>query len=265
MRRRLHIDYHVEPDAEALACMAAGFITSAIEAAVSRQGYARIAISGGSTPKATYGLLADAAQPWRSRVPYDKLDLYWTDERAVSPEHADSNYRMAYEAWLAHVPLNPRRIHRIKGELEPQTAADRYQSELLESFGINQEEIPHFDLVALGMGADGHTASLFPFTDVLHERDRLVMANYVPQKTTWRITLTAQIINKASSVFFLIAGADKARVLKDVVTGPPDFERLPSQLIQPAGGILTLLLDRAAAEYLPATDGQGHGFVEREI
>jgi 6-phosphogluconolactonase len=225
---------------------------------------ARIALSGGSTPKAAFEMLADPNQPWRSRMQWENLDLYWVDERAVPPDDADSNYRMTCEALLDHVPLRPEQIHRIESELEPELAAAHYESELRDNFRLEGAEIPRFDLIALGMGADGHTASLFPRTEALTEMSRLVTANHVPQKDTWRITLTWPVINHANSVFFLIAGADKAEVLKEVLTGPRDLERLPSQLIWPASGILTLILDKEAAALLPATDAEGCGFLERE-
>ena len=197
-------------------------------------------------------------------MPWEMLDLYWVDERCVPPDDADSNYRMTREALLDHVPLRPEQIHRIEGELEPEAAAARYESELRNSFRLEGAESPRFDLVALGMGDDGHTASLFPHTEALHEMSRLVAANHVPQKDTWRITLTWPVINHARSVFFLIAGEDKAAILKEVLTGPRDPERLPSQLIWPASGILTLILDKAAAALLPATDEEGCGVLERE-
>jgi 6-phosphogluconolactonase len=171
---------------------------------------------------------------------------------------------MTREALLDQVPLRPEQIHRIEGELEPEVAAARYESELRNSFRLEGAESPRFDLIALGMGPDGHTASLFPHTDAIHEMSRLVVANHVPQqKQSWRITLTWPVINHASSVFFLIAGADKAAVLNEVLTGPRTPEQLPSQLIWPASGILTLILDQAAAALLPATDGEGRGFLER--
>ena len=171
---------------------------------------------------------------------------------------------MTREALLDQVPLRPEQIHRMEGELAPEIAAARYESELRNSFHLEGAESPRFDLVALGMGEDGHTASLFPHTQAIHEMSRLVTANQVPRKDTWRITLTWPVINHASSVFFLIAGVDKAAILKEVLTGPRDPERLPSQLIWPASGILTLILDKAAAALLPATDGEGCGFLERE-
>jgi 6-phosphogluconolactonase len=171
---------------------------------------------------------------------------------------------MTREALLDQVPLKPEQIHRIEGELEPDVAASRYESELRNSFRLEGAESPRFDLVALGMGPDGHTASLFPHTEAIHELSRLVVANHVPQQNdSWRVTLTWPVINHASSVFFLIAGTDKAQVLNEVLTGPRDPERLPSQLIWPSSGILTLILDQAAAALLPATDGEGCGFLEK--
>jgi len=263
--RQLKIKYYVEPDPAALARRAAQYFLEMASEAVAGYGRARIAISGGSTPKATFQLLADPNEPWRNHMPWDSLDLYWVDERCVPPDDNDSNYRMTREAMLDHVPLQPEQIHRIEGELDPEAAAARYESELRNSFRLEGAESPRFDLVALGMGPDGHTASLFPHTEAIHELSRLVVANHVPQqKDSWRVTLTWPIINHASSVFFLIAGADKASVLNEVLTGPRDPERLPSQLIWPASGILTLILDKAAAALLPATDGEGCGFLERD-
>jgi len=264
MSRLLQIMYYVEPDTAALARRAAQYFVEMAGEAVAAQGCARIAISGGSTPQAAFELLADPNQPWRSRMPWDMLDLYWVDERCVSPDNPASNYRMTREALLDHVPLKPEQIHRIEGELEPGAAADRYEQELRSSFSLGGSDSPRFDLVALGLGADGHTASLFPGTQALNETTRLVAANRVPQLDTWRVTLTWPVINHARSVFFLVSGHDKASVLRDVLTGPRDPEQLPSQLIWPSSGILTLILDKAAAALLPPTDEDGCGILERD-
>jgi 6-phosphogluconolactonase len=232
--------------------------------AVGAYGRARIAISGGSTPQAAFELLADPNQPWRTRMPWEMIDLYWVDERCVPADDTESNYRMTREALLDHVPLRPEQIHRIEGSLEPTSAAARYESELRSSFRLEDAETPCFDLVALGIGGDGHTASLFPHTKALRELERLVAANHVPQRDAWRITLAWPVINHARSVFFLAAGQQKAAILKEVLTGPHDPERLPSQLIWPASGILTFILDKAAAALLPPTDEEGCGVLERE-
>jgi 6-phosphogluconolactonase len=263
MPRALKVNYCVEPDAVALAAHAARHFVEMVQEAVAARGRARIAISGGSTPKAAFALLGDAGQPWRARMPWERLEIFWVDERCVPPDHEDSNYRMTCEALLDHAPLRPEQIHRMEGELEPEAAAARYESELRNTFRLEGAETPCFDLVALGMGPDGHTASLFPHSAALNELGRLCVANHVQNKDAWRITLTWPVINQARSVFFLVGGADKAAILKEVFTGPRDVERLPSQLIRPASGILTLILDRAAAAQLPATDAEGRGFLER--
>jgi len=265
MAKKLKIEYKVVADAAALAAEAAERFTSAAEQAAAQRGRARIAVSGGSTPKAAFQLLADPAKPWRARMPWDKLDFWWVDERCVPPDHADSNYRMTREAMLDKVPLKPEQVHRMEGELEPAAAAARYESELRNGFRLEGAESPRFDLLELGMGPDGHTASLFPHTEALHEMGRLVTSNHVETvKDSWRLTLTWPVINNSASVFFLIGGADKAQILHEVFAGPRDPERLPSQLIWPSSGILTLVLDKAAAALLPAPDGDGYGVLERE-
>ena len=260
MASKLHITYVVEPGPQELAWRAALHLVELAEEAVAARGRVRIAFSGGSTPKATFALLADPAHPFLHRMPWNELELFFVDERTVPPDHPESNYRMTRESLLDKVSLRPEQIHRIQGELEPEAAAAEYEFDIRRAFRLEGAEIPRFDIVTLGMGDDGHTASLFPHTAALHEMGRLAVANQVPQKDTWRITLTWPVINHAREVFFLIAGSDKAEPLKEVFTGAKDIERLPSQLIWPASGILTLILDKAAAALLPTagTDGKGH-------
>ena len=263
MASLLKITCEIAPDASALARFGAEHLVELIEEANDARGRVRIAISGGSTPKAMFHLLADPAQHFRKQIPWDALEIFWVDERMVPPDHADSNYRMTREALLDLVPLRPEQVHRIQGELDPQEAADRYEFEIRQSFRLEGAESPRFDILALGMGDDGHTASLFPHTDAIHEMGRLVVANHVPQKDTWRVTLTWPVINHAREVFFLIGGAENATVLREVLMGPGDVERLPSQLIWPASGILTMILDEAAAACLPAPDANGIVHLER--
>ncbi|HEX8712878.1 MAG TPA: 6-phosphogluconolactonase [Terracidiphilus sp.] len=263
MPGKLTIRYIVVEDSAALASRAAEHFVELAERAVAARGRVRIAISGGSTPKATFQLLGDPARPWRARMPWDRLELFWVDERCVPPDHPDSNYRMTREVLLDHAPLKSGQIHRMEGELDPEEAAARYESGLRNAFRLEGAETPVFDLVQLGMGPDGHTASLFPHSAAIHELGRLAAANHVQNKDAWRITLTWPVINQGRSVFFLIGGADKAAILHEVLTGPRDVERLPSQLIRPSGGILTLILDKAAAALLPATDADGRGSIER--
>jgi 6-phosphogluconolactonase len=244
------VKYHIWKTAPEVAAAAADLFASAAANAVASRGIARIAVSGGTTPKAMFALLADQSAPYFARIPWDKLELFWVDERCVAPTDSDSNYRMTSEAMLSKVPLPAAQIHRMEGELDPQVAASRYEDALRTAFKLEGAELPVFDLVLLGMGDDGHTASLFPHTKALHETNRLVVANHVPQKDTWRITLTAPVINRGREVAFLIEGAAKADVLADVMQGPRDPESLPSQLIRPESGKLTFLLDAAAASML---------------
>lgn len=224
---------------------------SVAKAAVDARGVARIAISGGTTPKAMFDLLADRGAPYFAQVPWDKLHLFWVDERCVPPTDGESNYRMTNEAMLSHVPLPAAQIHRMEGELNPEIAAARYEAVIRAEFKLGDGEVPAFDLVLLGMGDDGHTASLFPHTAALHEMERLVVANHVLQKETWRITLTSPVINRGREVAFLIEGAGKAQVVHDVFLGAHDPEAKPSQLVRPDSGRLTVMLDSAAASQLP--------------
>ena len=259
MSQTLKVVYYVEPDADALTERAARYFVEGIEAAVRARGRARIAISGGTAPQPVFAALADRSRRWRARLPWDKLEVFWVDERCVPPDDKASNYRMASEAMLKHVPLEPAQIHRMEGELEPQAAAARYESELRNSFRLEGAEAPRFDLIQLGLGPDGHTASLFPHSAALHEYGRLAVANLTDAEQPWRLTLTAPVINQGRDVFFLASKSEKAQVLHDVLLGRRDPEQLPSQLIRPAGGILTLLLDKAAAALLPETDASGRG------
>ncbi len=251
MPRPVQINYSISSTpAEVAKAAARLFTTAAVNAAASR-GLARIAISGGTTPKAMFQLLANPAQPFLKQLPWDRLDLYWVDERCVPPDNSESNYRMTAEALLSKVPLPPDRVHRMEGELDPEVAAARYESAIRNTFKLEGAETPTFDLVLLGMGDDGHTASLFPHTEALNDLSHIVTANHVPQKDTWRVTLTWPVINQGRQVAFLIEGAAKAQVLHDVFTGPYQPETFPSQLIRPASGHLILLLDAAAASNLP--------------
>ena len=227
------------------------FSDTAVKAATTR-GVARVAISGGTTPKSMFQLLADPAEPFLKQVPWDRIELYWVDERCVPPDHSESNYCMTKEALLSKVPLPAERVHRMEGELEPEVAAARYESLIRNTFRLEGAETPTFDLILLGMGDDGHTASLFPHTDALNEMSHIVVPNHVPQKEAWRITLTWPVINQGREVAFLIEGSAKAQVLHDVFLGPYQPETYPSQIIRPASGQLTLLLDAAAAAKLPA-------------
>ncbi len=209
-----------------------------------------VALSGGSTPRRLYEILTQA--PFRSQLEWSRVDFFFGDERAVPPDHEDSNFRMAHEALFSKLGILPSRIHRMQAERQDLTEAARdYQVVLAQVCGVSAKgSPPALDLVLLGMGPDGHTASLFPGTEALEEKDLWVVANPVPQLATDRITLTTAILNEARCVIFLVVGADKASTLAQVLEGPRDPERLPSQLIRPLNGRLVWLVDEAAANEL---------------
>jgi 6-phosphogluconolactonase len=246
-----------------MALAAARLFAERVALAVTARAVARVAISGGTTPKVMFGLLADPAGPFVNAMPWDKLQLFWVDERCVGPDDPESNYGVARELLLSKVGIPEANVFRMEGELDPEEAAARYESTLRNVMKLEGAETPAFDLVTLGMGPDGHTASLFPHTAGLDEIGRLVIANHVPQKDTWRISLTWPVINHAAEVVFEIDGAGKADVLAEVLTGPRDPERLPSQLIRPVSGKLLFLLDEAAAAKLPAAGEVASGVKHR--
>jgi 6-phosphogluconolactonase len=241
---------------------AAAFVERAARA-VQARGIFSVALSGGTTPRSIYSLLASDAS-MRARVPWERTHFFWGDERHVPPDHADSNYRMACEAMLVKVPVPAANIHRIKGEYaDARSAADEYEADLREFFKLAPHELPRFDLVLLGMGQDGHTASLFPGTDALGERTRLVVANWVEKFKAFRITMTLPVLNNAASVIFFVSGAEKAAVLRDVLEG--ERGRFPSQLIHPADGGLLWLVDAGAAGLLSTSHSSTQsGLIELE-
>lgn len=246
-------EIRVVTDAAALFQAAAEeFVKAAAEAVNAKRSFS-VALSGGSTPKGLFGLLANDAG-LRSRAPWDKIQFFWGDERHVPPDHIDSNFRMANEAMLSKVPVKQEQIWRIKGEYDDaRTAADEYDRTLRDSFHLADGQLPRFDLVLLGMGPDGHTASLFPGTKALQEKTRLVTSNWVGKFYTDRVTLTAPALNNAAMVMFMAAGDDKVLPLKAVLEGPFEPEQLPAQLIQPTNGKLLWLVDQTAARMLTTT------------
>ncbi len=239
-------EVRVLPDLATLSAEAAGEVTRAAGEAVAARGAFAIALAGGSTPSALYALLADPSREAFRRMPWSRTHVFFGDERHVPPDHPDSNYRMAHEALLSKVPVPPGQVHRIRAELEPAQAAAEYERELRRFFGSD----PAFDLVLLGMGADGHTASLFPGTTALEERERWVAASWVQKLGANRITLTLPILGQARALVFLVAGADKAGALERVLSPSSAGESLPASRVRPVRGRLLWLVDRAAAERL---------------
>ncbi len=243
-------DIRIVANSEELSRVAATEFVNQAKGAVQAKGTFTVALSGGSTPKSLYTLLADDAT-LRVAVPWAKVHFFWGDERHVPPDHPDSNYRMAHEAMLSKVPVPPTNVHRIKSEYpEASRAADEYDQRLREFFGLAAEQFPQFDLVLLGMGPDGHTASLFPGTAALHEQTRLVVANWVEKFNTDRITLTPPVLNNAACIIFLVGGEEKAETLQAVLQGEKQPERFPAQLLSPTHGTLLWLVDRPAARLL---------------
>jgi 6-phosphogluconolactonase len=223
MAKQILVEYQVFPTQDALAHATAQRFVTGIQSAVASRAVARVAISGGGSPKAVFALLADPGQRYRAAIPWDRLYLFWVDERSVPPDSPDNNYGNARAVLLDKVPLAPEQIIRIEGELPPEEAAARYEAAIRAHFRLEGAELPIFDLIHLGMGDDGHTASLFPHTEALHELGRIAVANHVPQqKQSWRVTLTWPVINAAREVFFLIEGAAKADPVGRVLQGPYD-------------------------------------------
>jgi 6-phosphogluconolactonase len=216
--------------------------------AVAKRGRFTIALSGGSTPKNLFNLIAANAS---GSLPWPQIFFFWGDERHVPPTDPESNYRMAQETLLSKVPVPPGNIFRIPTENpNADAAAAAYEQTLRKFFGVDAGKFPRFDLILLGMGPDGHTASLFPETAALQEKARLVVANWVEKLNTSRITLTLPVLNAARRVAFLVSGADKATVLREVLEGKGPGERYPSKLVQPSDGKLIWFVDRAAASEL---------------
>ena len=239
-------------DSGELASAAAELFMWQVEEAVAAHGRFMVALAGGTTPNALYDRLATR---FLDRLPWHAIHFFWGDERHVPPTHPDSNFRAAYGALLARVPVPDGHVHRIPAELpNALDAAADYEQTLRREFALQPGEVPAFDLVLLGMGLDGHTASLFPGSEALHERDRLVFAPWVETFRSHRITLSLPVLNHATAVMFLVSGRAKADTLRDVLEGPERPDQLPAQSVRPASGHAVWLVDRAAATRLTRQD-----------
>jgi len=232
----------LENDAEVARAAANCFVDVALSS-ISALGRFSVVLSGGSTPRRTYELLA--TKDYRNRIAWPKVHIFFGDERCVPPTDATSNYRMADEAMISRLPIPAQNIHRMVGEGDAVANASLYQSDLQTFF--DEAPWPRFDLVLLGMGDDGHTASLFPGTSAINERNAWVLANWVEKVNAYRITLTPPAINHAANVLFLVTGAGKTKSLSQVLRGARDPKKLPAQLIRPKDGSLTWLVDKSAA------------------
>lgn len=231
-------------DTESLSQAIADHIIEKAKQAVSIKECFSVVLAGGSTPKEPYRLLA--SKDYADQVDWSKVHIFWGDERCVPPNDSDSNYRMARETFINKLPIPTSNIYRIEGERKPSDAA-RYYQERLKEFFVGK---PQFDLILLGMGEDGHTASLFPGTEALLNTKDWVTANYIEKISTWRITLTPQVINQAGNIIFIVSGEKKAETLYKVLQGEYRPDLYPSQLIKPTQGILNWYIDKLAAKQL---------------
>jgi 6-phosphogluconolactonase len=247
-------DLHIFEDRQALARGAAGQVVALAQKAIAARNIFCLALSGGSTPRPLHKILCRPDQV--EQIDWSKVQIFWGDERCVPPDDPDSNYRMAVETLLKHVPIPADHIHRIRGELSPQQAADDYQEQIAAQFGLTPSEtgqpFPRFDLILLGLGPDGHTASLFPGSEALEEKHRWVSPvphDQGPEPLVPRVTLTLPIIQAARQIIFLVSGEDKANRLAEVLA-PIMGKPLPAQLAKPSHGRLLWMVDRAAASGL---------------
>ena len=247
---RSNVEVRILPDAAAIARRAAEKVVEVAADAVRRKGSFEFVLSGGSTPKALYSLLVNDPKI-RAQVPWDKMHLFFGDERHVKPDDPLSNYRMAVETLISKSPLKAEQVSRVKAELpEAEDAAKDYELEIRKRFKLTDGQFPRFDLVLLGMGSEGHVASLFPGTKALNENHRIVVHNWVGKVLMDRITLTAPAINNAAHVVLMVTGVDKCPALTAVLERVYEPDQLPAQLIQPANGALLWLVDPAAGSKL---------------
>lgn len=236
-------------DAAALYAEAAREFCRCAESAIAARGRFCVALSGGNTPRGVYSLLAEKK---KDALPWDRIYVFFGDERPVPPDHPESNYRMARESLLSKVPIPTGNVFRMPAELPADKAADRYQRELREFFHLAASYLPRFDLIMLGIGEDGHTASLFPGSKALQEQSRLVVANWVEKFSGYRITFTYPMLNHAEEVLFLASGQSKARILRDIFD-PARKNSYPAQAVQPVNGRLLWIADQDAAGLLQRT------------
>ncbi len=212
---------------------------------VRRKGVFSLVLSGGTTPRGIYQILA--SRGFRDRIPWKGVHLFWGDERCVAMDHPDSNFHMAYVNLISNVPIPEENIHRVRTELPPQRASALYEKEIRDFFG--GEDVA-FDLVLLGLGRDGHTLSIFPFTEAVDVTDRLFVANYVETLDTYRLTMTYRAVNNARMVIFLVTGREKAEIVRDVLSSPVRKEKYPAQGVEPKTGNLLWLLDSGSGRLI---------------
>jgi 6-phosphogluconolactonase len=238
-------EIRIFPDKKALVLATAEEIIDCIAEAVRKRGRCNIALAGGSTPRDVYTLLA--TKPYKNLVCWDDVSLFWGDERTVAPDDPESNYRMVRHTLLDLIDIPEKNVHRIRGEAEPRQAASEYAELLCRHFN---EELPCFDFVLLGLGDDGHTASLFPGTEVIEEYGQLVAAVFVPKFAAWRVTLTLPVLNAAREIMFLVSGVAKSDMVRRIMDSHEPDKGLPASLVTPQSGTTSWMLDTEAASLL---------------
>jgi 6-phosphogluconolactonase len=254
MHVKVKPEIRVSEDTAALNSAMAKEIARLSKEAIAKRGAATVVLSGGSTPKALYALMG--TPEWRDKFDWAHIHLYWEDERFVPPDSPDNNYGMVKKALLSQVSIPDANVHRVMTEKgKPEEVAAAYEQTIRRDFqslklGSNSNEIPQFDIIILGLGTNGHTASLFPHTSVLDEKKLLVAALYVEEVKMERITMTLPLLNNARNTYFFLAGAEKAEVVKQVLRGPRQPEQLPAQLIEPYERTLVWMMDKPAARLI---------------
>jgi 6-phosphogluconolactonase len=236
-------------DTEKLTYAAADYVLKTAQESITSHGRFTFALSGGTTPRKLYGLLA--TEPYRSQIDWERVEIFWSDERCVPSDDAECNYHLAQEVMFSKLALSASQIHRMPAdEADRHAAAEKYSREMQRVFG---EALPHFDLIQLGMGPEGHTASLFPHQPALHEQLRLVMSVTVPKPPPPRLTFTPPVLNAARHILFLVTGSEKADAIQAVLQGNYQPDEFPAQIVQPPQGEVTWMLDSAAAAKLTHT------------
>jgi 6-phosphogluconolactonase len=232
---------HVYPNKEKLVTATTERVVDSIGQAIQQNGLCNMALSGGNTPGGVFSLLASS--PYRDRVDWGRLHLFWGDERMVPQEHQDSNFRMVQETLLDHIKIPGENVHRIRGEIAPEEAASEYAELLHTHF---KADLPRFDLILLGLGEDGHTASLFPETDAVEECEKHAVAVFVPRLNAWRVTLTLPVLNAAREILFLVSGKSKSEMVQRIMSNKQPAKELPATMVNPQNGELHWMLDSEA-------------------
>jgi len=232
---------HAYPNKEKLVAATTGRIADCIEQAIQQNGLCNMALSGGNTPGGIFSLLASI--PYRDRLDWSRLHFFWGDERMVLPEHQDSNFRLVQETLLEHIKIPHENVHRMRGEIAPEEAAAEYAEMLHDHF---KESPPCFDLMLLGLGEDGHTASLFPGTDAVEECEKHVVAVFVPKLDAWRVTLTLPVLNAARNILFLVSGKSKSEMVQRIMSNKQPDKEIPATMVNPQNGEIHWMLDSEA-------------------